>query len=104
MYALFTDTFALPPGMTRENYTAQQVFDEYLSDWPGGSEQIYYDLNEAREALEEIPVYSEMRYEGGKPTLAGQLAYIQEVDADEEYEISERGEILAFRAAPCEAE
>ncbi len=104
MYALFTDTFALTPGVPRESYTAQQVFDEYLADWPGGSERFYYDLNEAKEALEEIPVYSEMRYESGRLTLTGQLAYIQEVDADEEYEISERGEILAFRAAPCEAE
>ena len=103
MYALMTDTFALTPGMTRENYTAQQIFDEYLSDWPGGSERFYYDLNEAREALNEIPVYSEMRHENGRIILAGQLAYIQEVDADEEYEVSERGEIVAFRAAPCEA-
>ena len=44
-----------------------------------------------------------MRHENGIIILAGQLAYIQEVDADEEYEVSERGEIVAFRAAPCEA-
>lgn len=104
MYALMTDTFALTPEKACGNYTAQQIFDEYLADWPGGSARFYYDLNEAKEALKEIPVYSKMRYENGRPTLTGQLAYIQEVDVDEEYEVSERGEIIAFRAAPCDAE
>ena len=45
-----------------------------------------------------------MRRENGRIILAGQLAYIQEVNVDEEYEVSERGEIVAFRASPCETE
>ena len=103
MYALMTDTFALTPEKACGKYTPQQIFDEYLADWPGGSARFYYDLNEAGEALKEIPVYSGMQVKNGRLTLTGQLAYIQEGDVDEEYEVSERGEIVAFRAAPCEA-